>query len=429
MKIVLPYGEETIKFEIPKVRNIKYYTVSSKLPDRSILDQGRIVEEALDTPINTPKLDDILKKTSRVSILVTDKTRATPNNLVIPILLSRIKRTGVKMEHIDIVVANGLHEPMNKSELENFLGKDIVSEYNVVNHVADDKDSLEYIGKTRFGTELYVNRVVSRSSFRIAVGLVEPHFFAGYSGGRKLVLPGVAGVRSIYMNHSFKMIAHPLADYGYLDGNPINEDMMNAASIVGLEYTINIVLDKSKRIIYVSSGDYVEAYRRAVDFLSSLICIDVPFQADITITSNGGYPLDRNLYQAVKGMVTASRATREGGVIIIVSECRDGVGHKDFRELSSIHKDPCKILEYIEANEPLRDQWEVQKLAQVLCKNKVILVSKGIREEEALDMNLLYASNLEEAFREALRIIGRSDVKVLSIPEGPYVIPLPSRAS
>lgn len=429
MKVALPYGEGIIEFEIPKMEGIKYYTALSKLPDRSILDQGRIVEEALDTPIDAPKLDDILEKTSKISILVTDKTRATPNSLIIPILLSRMRRAGVNIEYIDIVVANGLHEPMNKSELESFLGRDIVSEYNVVNHIADDEDSIEYIGKTMFGTELYVNRVVSRSSFRIAVGLVEPHFFAGYSGGRKLILPGVAGVRSVYMNHSFKMIAHPLADYGYLDGNPINEDMMNAASMVGLEYTVNIVLDKSKRIIYASSGDYIGAYRRAVDFLSSLVRIHIPFQADITITSNGGYPLDRNLYQAVKGMVTASRATREGGVVIIVSECRDGVGHRDFKELASIYKDPHKILEYIEANEPLRDQWEVQKLAQVLCKNNVILVSKGIREEDALDMNLLYASSLEEAFREALRIIGRSDVKVLSIPEGPYVIPLPSRTS
>jgi len=273
-----------------------------------------------------------------------------------------------------------------------------------------------------------VNRVVVDSDFRIVVGLVEPHFFAGYSGGRKLILPGVSGVRSIYMNHSFKMIAHPLADYGCMDGNPVNEDMMEAASMVGIEYTVNVVLAKDKSIVYVSSGG-VEAYRRAVDFLSSMVCVKVPFQADISITTNGGYPLDRDLYQTVKGMVTASRVTRRGGVVIIVSECKDGVGHSGFKELASMYKDPYKILEYIKANEPLRDQWEVQKLAQVLCKNNVILVSRGVREEDALDMNLMYASTIEEAFEEALRIVGRHDARILSIPEGPYVIPIPPSTS
>ncbi|MEM2740373.1 MAG: nickel-dependent lactate racemase, partial [Candidatus Bathyarchaeia archaeon] len=311
------------------------------------------------------------------------------------------------------------------SELEEFLGSRILSEYNVVNHLADDESSLRYIGRTRFGTELYVNKIVAESDFRIAVGLVEPHFFAGYSGGRKLILPGVSGARSIYMNHGFKMIAHPLADYGYMDGNPVNEDMMEAASMVGLEYTVNVVMSKDKRIVYASSGDFVEAHRRAVDLLSSMVCVKVPFQADIVIATNGGYPLDRDLYQAVKGMMTASRITREGGVVIVASECRDGVGHSGFKELASMYRDPRKILEYIKANEPLRDQWEVQKLAQVLCKNSVILVSKGIREEDALDMNLIYASTMEEAFEEALRIVGRSDVRVVSIPEGPYVIPMP----
>ncbi|MCX8161746.1 MAG: nickel-dependent lactate racemase [Candidatus Bathyarchaeota archaeon] len=426
MRILLPYGEGTIEFEIPE--NIACYTVSSKLPIGNTIDQSKLIDEALSNPIGVPKLDMVLKRSDRICILITDRTRATPNRTILPILLSRIERANVDKGNIDIVVANGLHKPMSRSELEEFLGSHIVSEYNVTNHLADDGDSLKYIGRTRFGTELYVNKIVTESDFKIAVGLVEPHFFAGYSGGRKLILPGVSGVRSIYMNHRFEMIAHPLADYGCMDGNPVNEDMMEAASMVNLEYTVNVVMGKDKSIVYASSGNFTEAHRKAVDLLSSMVCIKVPFQADIAITTNGGYPLDRDLYQAVKGMVTASRITKEGGVVIVASECRDGVGHSDFKELASMYEDPYKILEYIKVNEPLRDQWEVQKLAQVLCKNSVILVSRGVREEEALNMNLVYASTVEEAFEEALRIVGRSNIKVVSIPEGPYVIPMPPSA-
>jgi nickel-dependent lactate racemase len=421
VKILLPYGEGSIGFEVPN--DVAYYTVSSKLPSGEGVDQDKLIDEALSNPIGLPKLNTLLKKSDRVCVLITDRTRATPNRVILPILLSRIREAGVSKDNINIVIANGLHKPMSRVELEEFLGSRIPSEYNVTNHVADDEYSLRYVGRTSFGTLLYINKIVAGSDFRISVGLVEPHFFAGYSGGRKLILPGVSGVKSVYMNHSFKMLSHPLADYGYTDGNPVNEDMMEAASIVGLEYTVNVIVGRDKRMIYASSGSFVEAHRRAIDFLSSMVCVKVPFQADITITTNGGYPLDRDLYQTVKGMVTASRITRDKGVIIVVSECRDGVGHTDFKELASMYRDPRKILEYIKANEPVRDQWEVQKLAQVLCKNNVILVSRGIREEEALNMNFTYASTVEEAYREALRMVGRVDVKVAFIPEGPYVIP------
>ncbi|MEM1526656.1 MAG: nickel-dependent lactate racemase [Ignisphaera sp.] len=418
MIIWFPYGIESLPLNVPED---KVFVVESRIPEG--VDEKEAIElvaKALDNPIGTDRVEDIIAKhgVKTLTLLVTDKTRATPNKLLLRVLLPRILRA----EDITIIVATGLHKPHNRYELVELLGDDIVNSYTVLSHNSDDVDNHIYLGKTSYGTEVYINKIVYLSDLVIGLGLIEPHFFAGYSGGRKIILPGVSSTKTVYQNHSYKMISHDKADYGVLDGNPVHEDMVEASSMVkNYRFILHVILDKKKKVVDVVAGDPYKAHIDGVRRYDSFARVSVPFQGDLVITTNGGYPLDRDLYQAVKGMCTASRVAKPGGVIVMLAECRDGVGHEHFRDLASMDRDPKKILDYIARNEPLRDQWEVQKLAQVLLKNNVVVVTKNIKHSVLEEMNLIPASSPEEALDIASKLIKYE--KIIAIPEGPYVIP------
>lgn len=418
--IAFPYGKGRIEVDLVGGRT---FTVHSRLSGGvSDTEAVKLVDKSLDSPISSKRIEDIVGSSSRIAILITDRTRATPNKILLKRLLMRLKGAGVPRNSIRIVIATGLHKPHTHSEIVELVGRDIASEYYIESHDSDNDKSLVYLGKTPYGTEVYVNRVVVESHLVIGIGLLEPHFFAGYSGGRKLILPGVAGTTTVYQNHSYRMLSSPRADYGFLKGNPVHEDMVEASRLVkSYRYILHVILDRDKKIVDIFAGDVYEAHKAGVEILDRYVRVEVPYEGDVVVVSNGGYPLDRDLYQAVKGMVTASRVVRRGGVIVMLSECIDGVGHEHFRELASISRDPEEILRYIELNEPLRDQWQVQKLEQVLLKNRVIVVTKNISHSTLEEMNLTPASDI----REAMELACRDTVceKIIAIPEGPYVIP------
>ena len=419
VRIAFPYGKGYLYLDLPDKTQVLYSKTPKGLSEE---ETRKLIENSINNPVGSEPLALLASKSRKVAILITDKTRATPNKILLEHVLAVLIRNGVKKENIDIVVATGLHKPHSKPEIVELVGKNIAEEYNVWSHDSDNEKLMTYLGKTSYNTDVIINKTVVESDLTIGVGLIEPHFFAGYSGGRKLILPGVSATKTVYQNHSFKMLSHPKADYGYLDGNPVHEDMVEAAKLVkSYKFIVHVLLDKEKRVFEVVSGDPFQAHVHGVKELDKYVKVKVSFEADLTIVTNGGYPLDRDLYQAVKGMVTASRVTRRGGVIVMLAECIDGVGHEHFRELASMSKDPKKILEYIEKNEPLRDQWEVQKLEQVLLKNRVIVVTKNISHSVLEEMNLIPASSAEEAMQIACKEI--SCEKVIAIPEGPYIIP------
>ena len=424
-RVAFPFGKESVVADLPDNTLVVY----SGIPQGVGREEAeRLVRASIDRPYAAPKLQELLRGRRKVAILITDKTRATPNELLLKAFLELAHACGIAKEQVEIVVATGLHEPHSAKEIEELVGKEIASEYTVYSHNSDDDAMLEYLGRTSFGTEVYVNRSVARADLVVGLGLIEPHFFAGYSGGRKLVLPGIAGTKSVYQNHGFRMLAHPKADYGYLEGNPVHEDMVEAARMLGnFRFIVHVVLDKEKRVVDAIAGDPYAAHIEGVRRLDAYVKVPVPYEADVAIVTNGGYPLDRNLYQAVKGMVTGSRVARRGGVVILLSECRDGVGHESFRELASLSRDPAKILDYIRESEPLRDQWEVQKLEQVLMKNKVIMVTRGVKDSVLEEMNLIPASSIEEALEIAKGLTPLE--RVIAVPEGPYVIPYVSGAT
>ncbi|KYH41493.1 MAG: hypothetical protein AYL32_004650 [Candidatus Bathyarchaeota archaeon B26-2] len=423
MILRFPYGKGEMELELPEERVISVLEPLKVMPPRNAAEN---VRRALLNPIHSEPLSEAASKSRRVCILVSDYTRATPNKVLIPPILEELKKAGRNVDDVKILVANGLHKPAPKGELEELLGKDVLETVEVLNHDAENEDDLRRVGRTSFGTEVYVNRLVLDSDLVVMTGLIEPHFFAGYSGGRKSILPGVAGRDSIYQNHSYRMIAHPKSRYGVLDGNPIHEDMVEAskAAVKGRSHVVNVVIDKEGRIVGAFAGDVVEAHRNGVKFLDRIVKVKVPKRADIALTTNGGYPLDRDLYQAVKGMATGRLVVREGGVVIVLSECIDGVGrgHELFYRLMAEAKSPEDVLERIRLEEPIKDQWEAQVLAQILMKTHVILVTRNIKHSVIEEMHMKPASSIEEALEIAEDITGKES-KVIAVPEGPYVIP------
>ena len=427
MIVEIPYGKGAVEVELPDDRVVSVLRAREARP---VGDEPDDVRRALANPIGCSRIANLASDKDNVCILVSDYTRATPNRVLVPPIIEELKDAGLSMEKVSILVANGLHKPAPYSELRELLGEEVMEEVEVLNHDAEDEGSLTYLGRTRFGTELSVNKLVVESDLVIMTGLIEPHFFAGYSGGRKSILPGVAGRESIYQNHSFKMIDHPLSRSGILDGNPIHEDMVEAASLVKRNRKmaiVNVVIDKNHRILRTFCGDVFEAHRVGVNFLDGIFKVKAPAGADIVITSNGGYPLDRDLYQAVKGMATGELVVRDGGVIIIFSECMDGIGrgHELFYQLMAEAENPRQVLERIKREEPIKDQWEAQVLARILEKAKVIAVTENIRHSRLEEMHITPASSPEEALQLAREETGK-DANMVVIPEGPYIIPSPS---
>jgi len=387
------------------------------------MDEVEEVKRSLRNPIEIERLKKIASSKKNILIILSDYTRAAPNDRMIPPLLEELESAGCKAENITALVANGLHKPLPRSELEEFYGE-VSNLVELVNHDAEDDEQLVYLGRTSFGTKLWVNKLVVDYDLVIATGLIEPHLFAGYSGGRKSILPGVAGRESICQNHGFKMISHPKARSSIIEGNPIHEDMVEAAKTAGLDYILNVIVSRNGRVSRAVAGDPYKAHIAGVKLLEGKVKVKVPSGADIIITSNGGYPLDRDLYQAVKGISTGEAIVKRGGVIIILSECIDGIGrgHEEFYKLMAESESPEEVLERIKRNEPIKDQWEAHILARTLKVANVVVVTKNIKHSLLEDMHLIPASSVEEALDISFRLVG-AESKITAIPDGPYVVP------
>jgi len=411
----IPYGQRFLEVDIPEGNYVDIFK-----PEKTGIGEALDLKEPIIAAVRG-KREKIRESRGRICIIVSDKTRLAFNNVILPILLEQLESEGVSTDHLTVLVANGLHKPMTREELVENLGKDIVEKYSVLNHVSDDMDRHVFLGRTSFGTDVRINRSFVEAKFKIATGLVEPHFFAGFSGGYKSILPGISSTETVYQNHSYKMIGDPMARAGVLDGNPIHEDIWQAGRMAGLDLIVNITVS-GRRISGVYAGGVDDAYMRATRRVLLESTVRVSREYDVVITSNGGYPLDRNLYQAVKGMSTGELVVRKGGTIIIASECRDGVAHPEFQRLMELGESPRDVLDYIRENEPLRDQWEAQILARIMPKAKVIVVSEYLDRRTAERMGLKTVKCFDEALEVAgIRRNGGKSIAV--IPDGPYTIP------
>lgn len=414
-EIELPCGECALTAQIP-TKNIA--CVLTKQDAKGLVDERQAITQSLRSPIESPPLLDLVKPTDKVVVIATDNTRPCPDDRILPPLLAELEGK-VPRENITIIVALGLHPSLNKAELARKLGKDIVANYNVFNH---DVNDTVYIGTTSRGTPVDINRRVIEADFRISTGFIEPHFFAGFSGGRKSIAPGVFSVRSAYHNHGYRMVEHPKARAGITKGNPLHEDLVEQAQMAKLNFIVNVLLNKDREITHVVAGHPFKAHEKGCQIEKKIAGVEVPQRADITITTNSGAPLDLDLYQTCKGIDTASQVTRDGGIIIVASSCSAGIGPEAFLELHRSVDSPKEVIRKVKREEPIGVQWENQILARTQLKQDIYLVS-SLDDAVVNDMMMTPVSTIEEGLKKAFSILGKN-AEVIVIPEGPLVLPL-----
>ncbi|KLU62913.1 hypothetical protein CEB3_c07670 [Peptococcaceae bacterium CEB3] len=415
MKVKLPYGYSFLEADIPDKRLAGILTTTAAHPKAGGV---ALVEEALAHPIESAGLSELAEKAHKVVIVTSDHTRPLPSRQTMPSLLREIRLGNPKAE-ITILIATGLHRPPTSAELEAKFGVELVERENFVAHNAEDSSSLVRLADLPSGAPFLVNRLAVEADLLIAEGFIEPHFFAGYSGGRKSILPGISGRETILVNHSAAFIDHPNTQSGTLSGNIFHRDMVDAAGQVNLRFILNVTLDEGKNIAAAFAGHPDEAFARGAQFVEKTTKLTCK-RAEIVLTSNGGYPLDQNLYQAVKSLRTAEYAALKGGVIITAASCLDGIGGASFQSMLTNPGGPKRILEEIRstpAAETSLDQWQVQVLVRILQEYHVIVVTEGVKPEVLSAMGLDSATNLEEALNKAYTRTGPA-AKVVVIPNG-----------
>lgn len=418
--IKIPYDRTTMNLSLARERIRAILEPAEQTA--SEFTGSELVRQALLNPLGSRRLGDLAAGAAKVLIITSDHTRPLPSALTMPLLLAEIRLKNPKVK-IKILIATGCHRPSSQAELIGKFGQNIVDNEDIVNH--DCHDSAHLVGKGILpsGGELVVNSLVDWADLIVAEGFIEPHFFAGFSGGAKSILPGICGAATVLANHNAAFIADAASRTGNLTDNLLQKDMWQAAAICRLRFCLNITLDANKRIAGAYAGDPQQVHTQG--------CLDVSKSSsvprvvsDIVITSNGGYPLDQNIYQAVKGMTTASSCVRPGGVIIMVAACIDGHGGADFYRWFAQADTAADIIAAIEqrpADETLPDQWQAQILAKILDRNQVILVTRDCDPKIIRQMQLLHAKSLTQAMDMADGILG-SDASITLIPDGVSVI-------
>lgn len=421
VEINLPYDKRSIKASIPD-KNFAGILESKAESFHNPLSEEETVEKSLDNPIGSPSLEELAKGKKNIVLISSDHTRPVPSHIITPIILKRIRSVAPEAR-IRILVATGFHRPSTKEELINKYGSEIVENEEIVMHVSTDDNSTVKIGQLPSGGDCIINKVAAEADLLLAEGFIESHFFAGFSGGRKAVLPGVASYKTIMANHSGEFINSNKARTGNLMHNPIHKDMVYAARTAKLAFIVNVVLDGDKKIIGSFAGDVEKAHEVGCKFVKQLASVkEIP--SDIAISTNGGFPLDQNIYQAVKGMTAAEATNKEGGVIIMVAGSSDGHGGEGFYHNLADVSDPKEFLEKAINTPRLKtvpDQWTSQILARILVHHHVIFVSDLVDPALIRDMHMELATTFDEALQRAFEIESEN-AKVTVIRDGLSVI-------
>ena len=420
-KLSFPFGKSVLthSFDDDELSAILTSSIEDYTAD---YDGYELVKRALEHPVGSKRLCELAKGKKKVVIIASDHTRPVPSKIIIPQMLDEI-REGNPDAEITILIATGCHRGTTKDELIGKFGADIVNRENIYVHDCDESENLVNIGTLPSGGKCEINKIAYDADLLVAEGFIEPHFFAGFSGGRKSVLPGIAGRSTVLSNHCAEFIAHKNSRTGILEGNPIHEDMIWAAKEAKLAFVVNVVLNSEKEPIFAVAGDTLQAHKKGTDFICELCAVDA-VKCDIAITSNGGYPLDQNVYQSVKGMTAAEATVRDGGVIIMLASSDDGIGGDHFYHSLADEKDADKIIREIEARgrgETIPDQWMTQILLRILKKASVIYVS-NMPSKIVEEMHMIPASDLEDAINRAKQLLNQDKASITAIPDGVSVI-------
>ena len=429
MIIHLAYGKTGLEVDLPNDWNVT--VVESKyIP--GLPDPRRAVTEALRSPLGAAPLREQIKATDRVGIVFSDITRATPHSLLIPAILDELAH--LPPENITLFNALGTHRPNTEAELGGMLGDDLYNGYantrgkpsyqRIIQNNAFDPSTQVHLGVTSRGHDIWLNRELVACDVKILTGFIEPHFFAGFSGGGKAIMPGMAGQRTVLGNHDATMIADPHATWGVTRGNPIWEEAREVALQAGRLFLLNVTLNRDRQVTGVFAGELDTAHAAGCAFARQTAMAAVPHPFDIVITSNSGHPLDLNLYQSVKGMSAAAQVVKDGGTIILAADCWDGIPeHGMYGELLRQVRSPQELLERICTPGFLeQDQWQAQIQAQIQLKADVYVYSHHLTSEQIRTALLLPCSRIEETVLELTKRCG-SQTRICVLPEGPLTIP------
>ena len=414
--IRIPYGKSFIEFEEGNAP-----VLTSRIGELKAAGSGlELVRAAMAEPIDSPRLSELARGKKNCVVIVSDHTRPVPSRDILPPMLEELRAGSPDIE-VTLLVATGFHRPTSTKELEDKLGREIMESCRVVVHDCRDAASNVRIGTLPSGAPCVVDRLAVETELLVAEGFIEPHFFAGFSGGRKSVLPGVADQVTVLGNHCSRFIDSPYARTGVLDGNPIHEDMLAAAEMAKLAFIVNVVIDEEKKTVAAFAGNFRTAHRRGCDYMLDYFKV-APVPSEIVVTSNGGAPLDQNLYQCVKSMTAAEASCVEGGVIVLCAECADGHGGEGFyRSLRDCESPAALYAEQMATpqDRTVPDQWESQILARILMHHTVIFVTRPELKDMVGEMKMRYAPTLPAALDMA-RAMGKESL--CFIPNGISVI-------
>jgi nickel-dependent lactate racemase len=421
MDVLLAYGERGLAVEIDQRIDC---TLIVPRGERGLDEEAARAElgRALRAPIGAPPLRELGARARRAAVVFSDLTRPMPNRLVLPVVLEEL---GLPPERVVLLNALGTHRPNTKAELDAMLGEQLTSRYRVAQNDAFDRRTQRCVGRSRRGHELWLDAELLDCDLRVLTGFIEPHLFAGFSGGGKAILPGMAGLETILRNHDAEMIGHPRATWCVADDNPIFEEIEETARAVGGTFLCNVALDGERRVAGVFAGELSRAHRAGCELVRRRAVVPISAPFDVVLTTGGGFPADINLYQAVKGLSAAARAVRPGGVILLAAECRDGLpDHGRYGALLRESASPRALLDRILAPGFLeQDQWEAQIHAQVLLRAAVRVRSEGLAPAQIAAAHLEPCASLEAALAE-LAAASASPLRLAVMPLGPQAVPL-----
>ena len=414
--IKFPYGKKTLEYMIPDNR-FRAELVSQMHHYKPEYSPHELVKQALDSPIGSPTLSAMARGKKNIVVICSDHTRPVPSKVIIPLMLDEIRK-GSPNADITLLISTGCHRLTTSEELLAKFGPEIMRNEKIIVHDCDNSEMVD-IGKLPSGGSMIINKLAIDADLLCAEGFIEPHFFAGFSGGRKSVFPGVASRKTVMYNHNSEFIAHPKARAGMLEGNPIQLDMLYAARMAKLDFICNVVINSKKDVIYAVAGDLNMAHEVGCEFLSAR-CRVQAVPADIVISTNGGYPLDQNIYQAVKGMTAAEATVKKGGCIIMLALSNDGHGgamfHKTFKEEKDLDRLLRKFLD-TPKEDTIVDQWQSQIFARVLQKATIIYVSEA-PDEVVRDLHMIPAKSIGEAVSIAEERLNNPHATITAIPDG-----------
>jgi lactate racemase len=426
MRVTLDYGRTGLDVELPDDRVVGPLAIRPAAP---LPNPAEAVAGAIAHPIGTRPLAEIARGRKDACILVCDITRPVPNRVLLLPLLRTLEEQGIARRDILILVATGLHRPNLDAELEELVGPETVANYRVENHHGKVLAEHDYLGTTPRGVPVYLDRRYVRADLKITTGLIEPHLMAGYSGGRKVICPGIAGLETVKVWHGPQFLEHPRADCGILDGNPVHEENTHIAWMAGCDFIVNVCLDGQRRITWVGAGHMEQAWREGVRFAEQVARVPVAEPLDVVVTSCAGYPLDTTYYQAVKGLTGALPIVKQGGTIILAASLSEGLGSPEFQQIMADNPDLKTFKQRILGKDYfVMDQWQLEELAKVVERCKVKVVSDGLPAETLRRCYVEPAPSVEQAVADSLREYGPS-ARVAVIPKGPYVLPYVAQGS